>query len=40
MLETGLVDAVVDDAGREPGVLPLLSTAMSAAVGAPRRDAR
>ena len=29
MLETGLVDAVVDDAGREPGVLPLLSTAMT-----------
>lgn len=29
VLETGLVDAVVDDAGREPGVLPLLSTAMS-----------
>jgi DNA-binding SARP family transcriptional activator/WD40 repeat protein len=29
VLETGLVDAVVDDAGREPGVLPLLSTAMA-----------
>ena len=29
ILEIGLVDAVVDDAGREPGVLPLLSTAMS-----------
>ena len=28
-LETGLLDAVVDDAGREPGVLPLLSTAMA-----------
>ena len=27
-LETGLLDAVVDDSGREPGVLPLLSTAM------------